>query len=163
MIAWVMPIVSAIAYRLRGSSWFSNDYQMRGLRLAKLCVGALPVGLSLWLCGISFYICVVVTAFVMAADSLPHGSYQGTTNVAQGLLLTMNSIIAASAPFAALVVYHHNAQAIVAAICSLLVAPSYFVGGKIPVHIQIGPVGFNQGPEIGEVLYGLTRTLFVFG
>lgn len=156
-----LPLVSAIAYRLRGSAWFPNDSQIKGLRISKLLIGALPVGLAVFLSGVPLYAAGAVTVAVLGADSLPHGTYQGVSNITQGLLLTLNGVIAAIPPIISVFLFGHHTQAIVTAACSILIAPSYYLGRKIPLSLQIGPVGFHQGPEIGEVIYGLTRVLFV--
>lgn len=161
MISLFLPLVSAIAYRLRGSAWFTNDSQMKGLRILKLLIGALPVGLAVLFSGVPLYASAAVTVAVLGADSLPHGAYQGVSNIMQGILLMANAVIAAVPPAVALFLFGHHTEAIVAIACSVLIAPSYYLGRKIPLSLQVGPVGFHQGPEIGEVIYGLTRVLFV--
>lgn len=163
MIGWIMPLVSGLAYRLRGSSWFGNDSTWKGLRIAKLAVGAAPVGVALAIRNIDWRYCLVAVAITMAADSLPHGKDQGVSNLKQSLILTMNGVLATAGPFAALALFQQGSAAIVAICCGVLIAPAYLIGGIMPVHFRIGPLGFDQGPEIGEFLYGVTRTLFIFG
>lgn len=162
MIWWIMPLISALAYRLRGSAWFENDSSWKGLRLAKLVVGAAPIGFALAVRNIDWRYCIAAIALTMAADSLPHAKNQGISNAGQALVLTSNGIIAAFGPAIILMLFHQYVAAIVAICCGMLIAPAYVIGNFIPLHFKIGPIGFDQGPEIGEFLYGATRTLFIF-
>lgn len=160
MIYIWLPFLSAIAYRLRGSEWTGRDSSLKGLRVAKLAVGAAPVALACWLLHLAWPSVIGVLAVTALADCLPHGAWQGTTSVKQVLMMSVVGIASALPAFAALWIGGSHRVALLALACGVATGPATWIGNKIPLHFNIGPVGFNEGPEWGEVARGFVRVLF---
>jgi uncharacterized membrane protein YfbV (UPF0208 family) len=150
-----LVLVSAGCYRIRGS-----DYQhlMPGNRVLKLTIGAFPVGCAVALIGVPWYLALAVIAITAALDTLPHAAFQGARNGIQ--VLGMSALGVASLLGAVLVTWHSVGpdEALAVISISILTGPAYYAGNKIPVTI----VGIRQGPELGELLNGLVRVMFVF-
>lgn len=154
-------IFSAFAYRIGGSEWTGHDSTLRGLRLAKLALRALPLALAVLLLGCPVWLCVLAWLLTGAADSLPHGQWQGASNAAQVAMISLVTVVT-TAPCAAALLYIGDIRhAIAALIAGVLGGSVTWVGNKIPFHFRVGPIGFNQGPEIGEFMRGLTRVTFI--
>ncbi len=159
--AIILILLSGLLYRVRGSSWTDDDAALKGLRVAKLAVGSLPLPLAALHLGINPPTCAAVWIVTALADTLPHAGNQGAVDIGQALRLIPNAIASAFPVVAALFVGDHRLAAYVAAVSVVLIAPAYFIGNRLPIYWMIGPIGFRKGPEIGEVIYGLTRCLFV--
>lgn len=159
-LAYALPVVSAIAYRVRGSEWTGRDSGLKGLRVAKLAVGAAPVAAACWLLHLAWPSVLGVWAVTALADSLPHGQWQGTTSFKQVLMMSVVGVASALPAFAALWLQGLHPVALLALGCGVLTGPATWLGNKIPLRFHIGHVGFDQGPEFGEVARGFARVLF---
>lgn len=153
-------ILSGLCYRIRGSSWTSDDASLKGLRVAKLAVGAMPVALACYYLGVDWRWCLGVWVLTAAADTLPHAKNQGAVNWAQALDMIFNALIVAGPAAFALWFAGLTAAPIISILASVLIAPAYWIGNRLPIHFTTGPIGFREGPELGEVLYGMTRAVF---
>ena len=154
-------LLSGLCYRARGSGWTASDISIKGLRYAKLAVGALPIAVACWLLGVNPLLCLGVWLLCSCADSLPHGAWQGTSSPGQVAMLILVSVavmIPAALALGTVGLY----PALAALACGALCGPATWAANKIPVHFSIGPLGFNQGPEVGEFARGVVRVLFVF-
>src|SRR5690348_7561344 len=86
-------IVSAIAYRIRGSGYFADLPPkflfglMRGDKLFKNLIGAFPIGVAVLFAGAPWYLAIGAWLLTAAVDTLPHGAFQGCTSVPQFLSL----------------------------------------------------------------------------
>lgn len=159
--ALTLIALGGLLYRAGGSSWFNNDSAIHGLRIAKLACRALPLGGAALLLGVSPWLALAVWVLSAAADSLPHGQWQGASSAGQTAIMSLVTL-ATVLPVGGVLLYsgdvlHATAAIIAAALCG----PATWLGNKIPCHFRIGPIGFDQGPEMGEVARGAVRLLFV--
>jgi|SRR5690242_1162655 len=159
--AVILIVLSGFLYRARGSSWTDIDSELKGLRIAKLIVGASPLALAAFHIGLAWYWCLGILALTALADTIPHAKNQGAVDVKQAVTLVPNAIASAIPVTVGLYANGHYMEAYYASVFVILIAPAYFIGNRLPIYFMVGPIGFRKGPEIGEALYGLTRCLFL--
>lgn len=157
----ILIILSGFLYRVRGSNWTDIDSELKGLRVAKLIVGASPLALAAFHVGLGWFWCLVILSLTALADTIPHAKNQGAVDVKQAVMLIPNAIASALPVIVALYLNGHYLESYYAAAFVILIAPAYFIGNRLPIHFMVGPIGFRKGPEVGEALYGLTRCLFL--
>jgi len=160
-ITGILCLISAVAYRIRGSGYFADLPPkflfglMRGDKLFKNLIGAFPVGVAVLLAGAPWYLAVVAWLLTTAVDTLPHGAFQGCTSVPQFLGLCGLGI--AQALPASLALWSLWPVAL-----GPLVGVAYLAGNKLPwPSFAIDKFSAAQGPDWGELLTGFVRPLFL--
>lgn len=150
----LLVILSAAAYRLRGSSFLANH---AGGRLVKLTLGALPMCFGALMSGAPLWSAVPILAATMLADTQQHADSMGAVDVGQVVGLIAAGCLAAVPAMVALAA-EHPVTAALALGCGVLKAPAYLIGNRLPIHLD--RVQLRRGPEVGEALYGAFRVLF---
>lgn len=170
MIAAALILISAIAYRVRGSSYLSDLPSgflfgvARGDRLFKILIGAFPVALGAYLSGAPLSWSLGVWAAVSLCDTLPHASFQGIANLWQCLGMSCLGLLSSGPVAAALWFSGGHVVALSSLAIGCLAGPAYWVGNKTPWVFGINklwPTLFD-GPTLGgELTYGATRAMFL--
>lgn len=168
MLAAILTILfGGLAYRVAGSEITGHDSDIKGMRVAKLALRSLPMALAAWLFSdglAAWYVYVTIWAVVAAADSIPHSAFQGEENFFQifemggATLLTLLplTVLLYGLPVGVLLLSFELLIGV-----SVVTAVGGWLAQKIPVNFSIGPIGFHQGAEIGEVAHGALRLLWV--
>lgn len=168
MLAAILTILfGGLAYRVAGSEITGHDSDIKGMRVAKLALRSLPVALGAWLVtgGLSaWYVYLAVWALVAMADSLPHASFQGETNFFQIFEMTFATLLSLLPVMVLLYtlpigIFLLGLEILIGV--SVATATGGWLAQKIPANFSIGPIGFHQGPEIGEVAHGALRLIWV--
>lgn len=162
LIKFLLCLVSLVAYRIRGSGYFSDLPPkflfglMRGDKLFKNLIGGFPLGLAVLLGGGSIGMAVFAWLATSAGDTLPHGAFQGCTSIWQFLGLCGLGIAQAIPVSIALWTW-------VPLAFGPLVGLAYLAGNKLPwPSFSIDKFSAGQGPDYGELLTGFVRPLFLF-
>lgn len=165
---FAVPLVilaGGAGYRFRGSS-FGADWPLwilgrwRGDRATKLLGGAIPVGLAVLLCGVPLLYALCVVLLTALCDTVGHGQDQGAVTTQQALRLSMKGLLSGIPAIVALFLYH--AEVVPSAVlAAALTGGAYWLGNRTPVHLALGPLEANQGPEVGEWFAGFVRVSFV--
>lgn len=162
MLLYLVPALSAVGYRIRGSDLFAS---VTGGRAIKLAIGSGPVALAGYLAGVPLWAAALVWVGTAAMDSIGHADgmdlgRMGGSWIRDAALLMVSGVASCFMLNLALFLYNPLPLVPLVVLGAALKPLVYELGWRFPVSIQ--RLALRQGPEWGEFFFGFSRVAFVF-